>query len=224
MRFTLSLSLIMLIALSCKNEADSNDTIYQDIDVIDESHYRVDIDYIKSISAKGFTSFDMSELSGRAEELKFIEESSTLRSFGQVNVNGFENWTINYYPYHEYRAYQWDDLGGSFAFTFFVQDEECCFSQYCCVTDDKGKVKSMNSFGTSGGDGGWSIETSAVLNHTGTYHIYEDETDMDHCLRNDSAFEIEKVWHKEYLLRFQDSSFVKGKIINESKDSTFYLY
>jgi hypothetical protein len=165
----------------------------------------------------------MAELYSKSNDFSKIEEPLTLKALEVYSLE--PNQSINFYSeYYDMRAFQWEMVDDRFSFTFFVQDETCCFTQYYCVIDEDGNIFSISHLGVCGGDGGWSIVNRGVLTHPGTYHIYERESETDYMSRNDSSFEVELNDNYEYMLRFSDSIFIGGEKFNETKDSTFYLY
>lgn len=194
---------------ACQEEV-SND--YETVDL--ERKLVVNIDYIKSISKEGFTDFDIDGLHSELDDLNSINDAITLDAIEDCNVGTNSNWSISA-DYNELKAYEWDLIQNNFCFTFVQWHDDCCLSMYCCVLANDGRVKSISSFGTSGGDGGWSTITEGELTHPGTYHIYADEFEIDYVDNDGEGMEIETQSHVEYFLRFKDSIFVKGEIIND---------
>jgi hypothetical protein len=179
---------------------------------------RLDIDYIKSITTKGLTSFDMVDLYDNQKEFTLIEREDIIELITKIDVDKDSN--VHVYPgYTGLKAYQWDEIDNYFLFTFFTESEECCVFQYCCVTDLKGEIQSMNSFGVNGGDGGWSIGEEAKLLHPGTYHFYCEESIVDYF----DSMEVDQVEYTEYMFRLQGSGFVKSDLRSRiESDTTFF--
>lgn len=205
MKRFLIISFSFFILLSCESESTN---VYEDVNL--DRELIVNIEYIKSISEKGFTSFDMEEVYGKSESFIKIEDELTVKAIEESYVDGDTNWIV-YSQYYGLQAFQWDIIKNNFCFTFFKQDEECCLTQYCVVSNQEGGIKSIGYFGTVGGDGGWRTNTKGVITHPGTYHIFEDDFEIDY----EGDMEIEIQTHTEHYLRFQDSLFIKGEIIND---------
>jgi hypothetical protein len=199
----------LLVFLSCQNEESKE---YQEVDLALD--LKIDIDYIKSISKKDFTDFDVNNYYPILDSLIKIENGTTIKAIEECNIHTNSDWHISA-GYNELKAYQWDVIQNNFCFSFVQWHDDCCLSMYCCVVSKDGRVRTISSLGTNGGDGGWSINTSGIRTHSGTYHITEEESEVEFGETDEGGLEIEYLTHKEYLLRFQDSLFVRGKILKE---------
>ena len=106
---------------------------------------------IKSISEKGFTSLNMNDLYYKSLFFNKIEDDLMVKSIEATYLNIDSNWRV-YSDFYGLQVFQWNIIEGDFCFTFFKLNEEYCFSQFCCVTNNKGRIRSINSFGTTRGD------------------------------------------------------------------------
>ena len=222
--YKIAISLVLVLLSSCSTPPKiepSNSTV--EIDKLDSDNHKIDLEYIKNCSNRGFESFIGLDFSQKNDTL---QNSKLNLIFSNHPVNDSPEWVLTSSEYEPFCCLNWNQNDTYFVFTFTQMDESCCHSVYICSTNLEGELLDLRFLGLIGGDGGWHEIDSFQSTSFADFHIFKkSEYDEDQFGPNGEDLGYSRKSDSTIVeMRFKDGLFFTDTVYHEVWDTLFPGY